>query len=42
MLLPCRCLAICDGCRVALGSRGFQKCVCCDTEVGAYIRVNVV
>ena len=42
VLLPCRCLAICDGCRVALGSRGFQKCVCCDTEVGAYIRVNVV
>ncbi|KAL3232656.1 ERAD-associated E3 ubiquitin-protein ligase ASI1 [Nakaseomyces bracarensis] len=42
VLWPCRCLAICDGCRYAMGSRGFKKCCCCNTEIEAYSKLNIV
>lgn len=42
VLWPCRCLAICDECRFAMGSRGFKKCCCCNTEIEAYSKLNIV
>lgn len=42
VLWPCRCLAICDECRVSLGTRGFKKCACCNTNIEAYSKLNIV
>ncbi|KAG0668439.1 hypothetical protein C6P45_004664 [Maudiozyma exigua] len=39
---PCKCLAICDECRTALGSRGFKACVACNFEVEGYTKLNIV
>lgn len=39
---PCRCLATCDDCRDALGSRGIHVCVACKTEVKGYTKLNIV
>ncbi|GMM53653.1 hypothetical protein DAKH74_002690 [Maudiozyma humilis] len=39
---PCRCLALCDECRQALGARGLQTCVACGETVQAYTKVNIV
>lgn len=39
---PCRCLALCEECRVSLAMRNFATCVCCRREVGGVSRVYVV
>lgn len=39
---PCKCLAICDECRSALGSRGFGTCVACKSNVEGYTKLNIV
>lgn len=38
---PCRCLSLCDDCRVQLAMNNFEKCVCCRREVGAFSRIFV-
>lgn len=39
---PCRCLALCDDCRISLGYKGFATCVSCDSEVKGYSKLNIV
>lgn len=39
---PCRCLALCEECRVSLAMRNFGTCVCCRREVGGVSRVFAV
>ena len=39
---PCRCLALCDECRISLGYKGFAACVSCDSEVKGYSKINIV
>ncbi|CAJ0550511.1 Ff.00g104410.m01.CDS01 [Fusarium sp. VM40] len=38
---PCRCLSLCDDCRVSLAMNNFDKCVCCRREVISFSRVFV-
>ena len=38
---PCRCLSLCDDCRVALAMNNFDRCVCCRREVSSFSRVYV-
>lgn len=38
---PCRCLSLCDDCRVALAMNNFDRCVCCRREVNSFSRVYV-
>lgn len=38
---PCRCLSLCDDCRVSLAMNNFDKCVCCRREVVSFSRVFV-
>ncbi|KAF5668583.1 integral membrane protein [Fusarium denticulatum] len=38
---PCRCLSLCDECRVSLAMNNFDKCVCCRREVISFSRVFV-
>lgn len=38
---PCRCLSLCDDCRVALAMNNFDKCVCCRREVVSFSRIYV-
>lgn len=38
---PCRCLSLCDDCRVALAMNNFDRCVCCRREVSSFSRVFV-
>lgn len=38
---PCRCLSLCDDCRVALAMNNFDKCVCCRREVISFSRIYV-
>lgn len=38
---PCRCLSLCDDCRVSLAMNNFDKCVCCRREVGSFSRIWV-
>lgn len=38
---PCRCLSLCDECRVQLAGRNFDKCVCCRRDVGGFSRIYV-
>lgn len=42
VLWPCTCFALCEDCRVSLGLRGFNSCVCCRTETHGYSRLNNV
>lgn len=42
VLWPCRCFALCEDCRVSLGMRGFNTCVCCREKVHGYSKVNTV
>lgn len=39
---PCRCLALCDECRILLGYKGFSTCVSCDSDVKGYSKLNIV
>ncbi|KAI3330839.1 hypothetical protein F4824DRAFT_325975 [Ustulina deusta] len=36
---PCRCLSLCDECRVSLAMNNFDKCVCCRREVISFSRI---
>jgi len=38
---PCRCLSLCDDCRVSLAMNNFDKCVCCRREVTSFSRIYV-
>ncbi|PYI11512.1 hypothetical protein BO78DRAFT_457888 [Aspergillus sclerotiicarbonarius CBS 121057] len=38
---PCRCLCICEDCRVSLAMNNFGSCVTCRQEVGGYVRLWV-
>ncbi|SPO02637.1 related to ASI3 Putative integral membrane E3 ubiquitin ligase, role in negative regulation of amino acid uptake [Cephalotrichum gorgonifer] len=38
---PCRCLSLCDDCRVALAMNNFDRCVCCRREVSSFSRIYV-
>ncbi|QLQ78098.1 hypothetical protein HG537_0A03450 [Torulaspora globosa] len=42
VLWPCTCFALCEECRISLGLRGFNSCVCCRTEIHGYSRLNNV
>ncbi|CAI4052058.1 hypothetical protein SUVZ_14G3110 [Saccharomyces uvarum] len=39
---PCRCLTLCDECRILLGYKGFDTCVSCDSDVKGYSKLNIV
>ncbi|ROT34832.1 hypothetical protein SODALDRAFT_329446 [Sodiomyces alkalinus F11] len=41
ILWPCRCLSLCDDCRVSLAMNNFDKCVCCRREVVSFSRIFV-
>ncbi|KAI0409498.1 hypothetical protein F4802DRAFT_146397 [Xylaria palmicola] len=38
---PCRCLSLCDECRVSLAMNNFDKCVCCRRDVASFSRIYV-
>jgi hypothetical protein len=38
---PCRCLSLCDDCRVSLAMNNFDKCVCCRRDVLGFSRIYV-
>lgn len=38
---PCRCLSLCDDCRVTLAMNNFDKCVCCRRDVCSFSRIFV-
>lgn len=38
---PCRCLCICEDCRVSLAMNNFASCVTCRQEVGGFVRLWV-
>ncbi len=38
---PCRCLSLCDDCRVSLAMNNFNQCVCCRREVSSFSRIFV-
>lgn len=38
---PCRCLSLCDDCRVSLAMNNFDKCVCCRRDVMSFSRIFV-
>lgn len=38
---PCRCLSLCDECRVNLAMNNYSNCVCCRREVVSYSRLFV-
>ncbi|CDK28693.1 unnamed protein product [Kuraishia capsulata CBS 1993] len=41
ILWPCKCLAVCDVCRVSLAMRAFDECVCCRRKVQGYSKIYV-
>lgn len=41
VLWPCRCLALCDECRLTLSARRFRRCVCCQQPVHSYSKLYV-
>ncbi|KAI8325689.1 hypothetical protein GQ54DRAFT_254261 [Martensiomyces pterosporus] len=42
MLRPCRCLCLCNECRMSLAMRRFEHCPCCRRDVAGYSRVFAV
>lgn len=38
---PCRCLSLCEDCRVSLAMNNFGTCVCCRTDVVGFSRLFV-
>jgi hypothetical protein len=38
---PCRCLCVCEDCRVSLALNNFDKCVTCRREVNGFVRLWV-
>ncbi|RKF74358.1 putative ubiquitin-protein ligase [Golovinomyces cichoracearum] len=41
IIWPCRCLSLCNDCRVTLAMNNFEKCVCCRGDVGSFSRIFV-
>ncbi|KAK9461304.1 uncharacterized protein V1516DRAFT_675594 [Lipomyces oligophaga] len=41
VLWPCRCLAVCEDCRLSLALRNFKGCVCCRRDVVSFSRLYV-
>lgn len=41
IIWPCRCLSLCDDCRVSLAMNNFDKCVCCRRDVVSFSRIFV-
>jgi len=41
MAWPCRCLSLCEDCRVSLAMNNFGNCVCCRQEVVGFSRLFV-
>ncbi|ODA80527.1 hypothetical protein RJ55_03486 [Drechmeria coniospora] len=41
IIWPCRCLSLCDDCRISLAMNNFDKCVCCRREVMSFSRIYV-
>lgn len=41
VLWPCKCLAVCEDCRVSLAVRNFKGCVCCRRDVVSFSRLYV-
>ncbi|KKK12870.1 hypothetical protein P175DRAFT_0470706 [Aspergillus ochraceoroseus IBT 24754] len=41
IIWPCRCLCICEDCRVSLAMNNFGSCVTCRQEVGGFVRLWV-
>lgn len=41
ILWPCKCLAICEKCRISLFVREFATCVCCRSKVEGYSKVYI-
>ena len=41
IVFPCKCLSLCDDCRVSLAMNNFDKCVCCRREVTSFSRIFV-
>jgi len=41
LVWPCRCLSLCDECRVSLAMNNFGSCVCCRRDVVAFSRLYV-
>lgn len=40
VLWPCKCFALCEDCRVSLGLRGYENCICCRRPVHGYSKVR--
>ena len=38
---PCRCLSVCEDCRISLAMNNFGTCVCCRTDVVGFSRIFV-
>jgi hypothetical protein len=38
---PCRCLSLCDDCRVSLAMKNFETCTCCRGRVSSFSRIFV-
>ena len=38
---PCRCLCVCEDCRLSLAMNNFGRCVTCRREVGGFVRLWV-
>jgi hypothetical protein len=41
LVWPCRCLALCEECRVSLAMKNFGNCVCCRRDVVGFSRIFV-
>lgn len=41
LVWPCRCLSLCEECRVSLAMNNFNSCVCCRRDVAAFSRLFV-
>ena len=41
LVWPCRCLSLCEECRVTLAESNFATCVCCRRDVSAFSRLFV-
>ncbi|KAI9829849.1 MAG: hypothetical protein M1819_005947 [Sarea resinae] len=41
LVWPCRCLSLCEDCRVALAMNNFGNCVCCRRDVVGFSRIFV-
>lgn len=42
VLWPCKCFALCESCRISLGLRGFNSCVCCRRDVHGYSKLHAI